>query len=52
MESGDYAVIGMDITEEAQSKLLPGSGCGPGERIVRVPRGILVRARAEIPASL
>ena len=52
MESGDYAVIGTDITEEAQGKLLAGSGCGPDERIVRVPRRVLVLARAEIPASL
>ena len=52
MESGDYAVIGTDITEEAQGKLLPGSGCGPGERIVRVPRKVLVLARSDIPTSV
>jgi hypothetical protein len=49
MESGDFAVIGADITEEAAGKLLPGSGCGPGERIVRIPREILVLARPQIP---
>lgn len=52
MESGDYAVIGTDITEEARGKLLSGSGCGPGERIVRVPREIFVLARPEIPPML
>jgi hypothetical protein len=52
MESGDYAIIGKDITDEARGKLLAGSGCGPGERIVRVPRQTLVSARADIPATL
>ena len=52
MESGDYAVIGTDITEEARARLLAGSGCGPDERIVRVPRNVFVRARSEIPATL
>lgn len=52
MESGDFAVIGTDITDEARNSLLAGSGCGPGERIVRVPRETLVLARPDIPASL
>ena len=52
MESGDFAIIGTDITEAARGNLLAGSGCGPGERIVRVPRKTLVMARADIPANL
>ena len=52
LTDGDFAVIGADITIEAAGKLLPGSGCGPTERIVRIPRRILVAARADIPASL
>jgi hypothetical protein len=52
MESGDFAIIGTDITAEAQAKLLAGSGCGPGERIVRVPRKTLVLARPDIPATV
>ena len=52
MESGDFAVIGADITDEAEGKMLPGSGCGPGERVVRIPRKLLVLARADIPATL
>lgn len=48
LASGDFAVIGADITEAAS--LLPaGSGCGPHERIVRVPRELLIRVRPEIP---
>jgi hypothetical protein len=52
LESGDFAVIGADITEEARGKLPPGSGCGPAERIVMVPRKTLVQARPDIPANL
>lgn len=52
MESGDFAVIGADITDEATGSLPTGSGCGPGERVVRIPRTLLVRARAEIPAAV
>lgn len=51
MEGGDFAVIGADITIEASDKLPPGSGCGPSERIVRIPRRTLVLARTDIPAS-
>lgn len=46
--NGDFAVIGADITAEA-AKLPPSSNCGPDERIVRVPRRILVLAKADIP---
>jgi hypothetical protein len=50
-ESGDFAVIGMDITEEARGEVPEGSGCGPGERIVRIPRQVLIRARQDIPSE-
>lgn len=52
LTTGDFAIIGADITEEASSCLPPGSGCGPEERIVRVPRRTLVLARSDIPATL
>ena len=52
MDCGDFAVIGADITEAAQGQLPPGSGCGPDERVVRIPRRLLVAARADIPATL
>ena len=50
--TGDFAVVGMDITPAARDWLPPGSGCGPAERIVSVPRRILVQARADIPTRL
>lgn len=49
IDGGDFAVIGTDITQESGGKLLPGSGCGPGERVVRIPRMTLIQARADIP---
>lgn len=52
LDSGDYAVIGVDITAEASSKLPPTAGCGPDERIVRIPRKTLVLARPDIPPAL
>jgi len=49
LEDGDFAVIGVDITGLAKPKLAFGAGCGPDERIVRLPRKTLVRAKADIP---
>lgn len=49
LECGDYAVIGTDITPEAAGQLPAGSGVSPGERIIRIPRTLLVRARRDIP---
>jgi len=49
LESGDFAVIGKDITNEAATRLPPGSGCGADERIVRIPRATLVFAKSDIP---
>jgi hypothetical protein len=48
LEDGDFAVIGKDITEFA-GKLPPSAGCGPDERIVRVPRKTMVLAKPDIP---
>jgi hypothetical protein len=52
LNTGDFAVIGTDITDNAAGSLPPGSGCGPGERIVRIPRQTLVLARSDIPAAM
>jgi hypothetical protein len=47
LESGDFAVIGIDMTDAA-GKLPPTAGCGPDERIVRIPRNLLVKAKDDI----
>lgn len=46
---GDFAIIGEDITAIAAGSLPPESGCSPEERIVRVPRALLMRAKSDIP---
>ena len=49
LDSGDFAIIGADITELSAGNLPPGSGCGPDERVIRIPRQTLLRARMNIP---
>lgn len=46
---GDFAIIGIDVTEEARRHLPADASCGPDERIIRLPRPLLVRAKASIP---
>jgi len=50
--SGDFAVIGIDITDAAKANLPATAGCGPDERIVRVPRNLLVAAKRDIPDKI
>ena len=52
LATGDFAIVGMDITPVARGWLPPGSGCGPGESSVSVPRRTLVLARPDIPSRL
>lgn len=49
LTSGDFAIIGIDITEASANRLPPSAGCGPDERIVLVPRKTLVLAKSDIP---
>ena len=51
MIDGDYAAVGMEITKEAVANMLPGPGVGPNEGVVRIPRNVMIAARAEIPIS-
>ncbi len=50
LADGDFAIIGLDITQHSAA-LPAGSGCGPDERMVRIPRALLVRARTDIPSA-
>jgi hypothetical protein len=52
LDSGDFAVIGADITAESLPLLPAGSGCDSHERVVRIPRELLVRIRSEIPEKI
>jgi hypothetical protein len=48
LEDGDFAIIGVDITQFAAS--LPRSaGCGPDEKMIRIPRQTLLNAKRDIP---
>ena len=49
LDNGDFAIIGADITTEGKASLPPGVTCGPDEQIVRIPRRLLVGAKADIP---
>lgn len=48
LEGGDIAIIGQDITESAIASLPPSAGCAPEERVIRIPRETLLRAKADI----
>ena len=52
LQSGDFAVIGIDITEGAKPQLPDTAGCGPDESIVWLPRRTLVLARPDIPKHI
>lgn len=49
LENGDFAVIGLDITTAAIPHLPPSAGCASNERIVVLPRKLLVGAKRDIP---
>jgi hypothetical protein len=49
LDSGDFAVIGADITEIGAAALPATVSCGPDERIIRIPRKTLVLAKGDIP---
>jgi hypothetical protein len=52
LDNGDFAIIGADITAAAISSLPPSAGCAPDERIIRLPRNLLVNAKRHIPDTL
>lgn len=52
LETGDFAIVGQDITSKIIKQLPPGATCGPDERIVVIPRKTLVLARPDIPKKL
>lgn len=51
LADGNFAVIGIDMTAKALPKLPPTVSCGPDERVVWLPRRILVRAKPDIPET-
>ncbi|GLZ39020.1 hypothetical protein [Actinokineospora sp. NBRC 105648] len=49
LDNGDVAVVGRDLTEVYRSRLPFGVSVGPAERLVVLPRGMVVAAKADIP---
>lgn len=52
LDSGDFAIIGIAITDKAIKHLPPTASCGPDEQIVLVPRRTLVGAKPDIPDTV
>jgi len=52
LEDGDFAIIGIDMTDSAIAQLPATAGCGADERIVRLPRNVLMNAKRDIPDRL
>ncbi|WP_331283977.1 hypothetical protein [Streptomyces sp. H39-S7] len=49
LSTGDFAVIGEAMTDQLRHLLPDDAGVGPDERVVVIPRDVLVRARRDIP---
>lgn len=50
-ETGDFVIVGEDVTTMVIKSLPPGPGIGVNERAIRIPRQVIVRARPEIPTN-
>lgn len=49
LDNGDVAVIGRDLTRAYARRLPSGVSVGPDERLVVLPRGMMIAAKADIP---
>ena len=49
LSNGDVAAIGRDLTEVYRDQLPSGVSVGPDERIVILPRNLLIAAKPDIP---
>lgn len=50
LENGDVAVIGRDLTGALGAVLPPGVSIGTDERLVVIPRNMMVAAKPDIPS--
>jgi hypothetical protein len=48
--NGDVAIIGGDLTESLGKSLPPGVSVGTDERLVVIPRSMMVAAKPDIPS--
>lgn len=49
LDTGDVAIVGRDMTQTLAPTLPDGVSIGPDERLVVIPRGMLVAAKPDIP---
>jgi hypothetical protein len=49
LSSGDFAIIGKDVTTELRDRLPSDAGCSEVERIIVIPREVLLAAKPDIP---
>lgn len=49
LSNGDVAVIGRDLTDSYRSRLPGGVSIRSDERVVILPRGMVIAAKADIP---
>jgi hypothetical protein len=49
LDDGDFAIIGVDITDQLGRNPLTDARCAPNERIVLLPRNTLQAAKQDIP---
>lgn len=49
LDNGDVAVIGRDLTGSLGAKLPDGVSIGADERLVVIPRSMLIAAKPDIP---
>lgn len=49
LDNGDVAVIGRDLTANYAGRLPKGVVIGPGEKLVVIPRSMMISAKPDIP---
>ncbi|SFS55834.1 hypothetical protein [Saccharopolyspora flava] len=49
LDNGDVAVIGRDLTEQYRSRLPESAAIAEDERLVVLPRNVLIAAKPDIP---
>lgn len=51
LDDGTFAIIGLESTDKLEGLLPPTAGCGPDEKIVVIPRELLIHAKTYIPEA-
>lgn len=51
LDNGDFAIIGRDVTEAYDGRLPSGVSIGTDERLVVIPRLLVVSAKEDIPGE-